>query len=39
MVEAGLLTYLVALFPGLPTVQFWITCSKNWMVGRPGTRL
>ena len=33
---------LVALFVGLPTVQFLITCSmqnlqaiKNWMVGRP----
>ena len=36
---------MIALFPGLPTVQFLITsiysfCTlegiKNWMVGRPG---
>ena len=27
----------LALFPGLPTIQFLITCSmENWMVGRPG---
>ena len=28
----------LAMFPGLPTVQFLIACSaiKDWMVGRPG---
>ena len=28
--------YELALFPGLPTVQFLITCSVQERMGRPG---